>query len=124
MDRTQTIQILSCLKVSFPNAYKGMSKSDAEALINLWCRLFADDKYEDVLRAVDNLILNRENSWTPTVGEIKKAMGVKQTKRPIEAYPSFQQTVREFMADYALYGADCLVKDKSQLVPKLEGRAE
>ena len=71
MNRNETIQILSTLKAAFPNAYKGMSRADSEAMIALWCRLFADDEYATVGRAVDALITTREAGWTPSIGEVK-----------------------------------------------------
>jgi len=72
--KNETIQVLSTLKAAFPNAYKGMSKADSEAMVNLWCRLFADDDYVKVSRAVDALISTRESGWTPAIGEVKAEM--------------------------------------------------
>ena len=74
MDRNEVLMTLSCLKAAFPNAYKGMSKADSEAMVNLWCRLFADDSYVSVAKAVDSLIVTREGGWTPAIGEIKAEM--------------------------------------------------
>lgn len=74
MNRAETIQILATLSFAFPNAFKGMSKEDAEGRINLWTRLFADNDYQTVSKAVDSLICNREAAWTPSIGEVKAEM--------------------------------------------------
>lgn len=74
MNRNEVAMTLSCLKAAFPNAYKGLSASDADAMINLWCRLFAGDSYDTVSRAVDSLIVTREAGWTPSIGEVKAEM--------------------------------------------------
>ena len=71
MTRDEVTMVLSCLKAAFPAAYKGISKQDAQTMISLWCRLFADDDYATVSRAVDALITTREAGWTPSIGEVK-----------------------------------------------------
>lgn len=79
MNRTETLKILSSLKAAFPNAYKGMSLDDLNAVTELWCRLFANDDYAEVSKAVDSLIINREAMWTPAIGEIKAEMAKAKT---------------------------------------------
>ena len=71
MNQIETAQILSCLKVAFPGAYNGVN---IEQTVNLWARLFADDDYQTVSKAVDSLICNREAAWTPSIGEVKAEM--------------------------------------------------
>ena len=84
MNRAETIMILSCLRVAFPNAYKGV---DLEATVNLWSRLFADDDYKVVSKAVDKLISTREAGWTPSIGEVKSEIA----KLMPNDYPSAEE---------------------------------
>lgn len=74
MTRDETRLILAVLKVAYPSSFKGMTVADATTLLNLWERLFANDKYEAVAAAVDALIATRTVGYTPTPGEVKDQM--------------------------------------------------
>lgn len=70
MDRNETIKILATLKAAYPGSYRGMTARDAEAMIELWSRMFAES-YADVNAAVAALISTRTVGFSPTVGEVK-----------------------------------------------------
>ena len=72
MDRFQTTSVLSVLKAAYPHAFQNMSKADAEAMLNLWAMMFADESYEEVNAALVSLIASRTVGYSPTVGEVKE----------------------------------------------------
>lgn len=72
MDRFQTTSVLSVLKAAYPHAFQNMSKADAEAMLNLWAMMFADESYEEVNAALVSLIATRTVGYSPTVGEVKE----------------------------------------------------
>lgn len=74
MDRNETAQILTVLKAAYPHSFKGLSKRDANAMIDLWQMMFAADSYEAVNAAVATLISTRKEGFTPTIGEVKERM--------------------------------------------------
>lgn len=72
MDRQQTMMVLSVLKAAYPHAFKDMTKKDGEAMILLWCTMFAEESYEEVNAAIGALIATRTAGYSPTVGEVKE----------------------------------------------------
>ena len=70
MDRNETIKILATLKAAYPGSFRDVTASDAEAMIELWSRMFAES-YAEVNAAVAALISTRTVGYSPTVGEVK-----------------------------------------------------
>lgn len=71
MTRTETAQIMAVLKVAFPSWYKGLTREDAIAAVNLWADLFADDPADEVAAAVKSLIATQKEGYPPTIGAVK-----------------------------------------------------
>lgn len=74
MNRKEVLGIMSVLKAAYPNFYRGMSGADAEAAVNLWCDMFADDPPELVGAAVKALISTDEKGYPPHIGAVKAKM--------------------------------------------------
>lgn len=72
MDRQQTGTILSVLKAAYPHAFRDMSRTDGEAMLNLWTMMFTEESYEEVNAAVGALISTRKEGYSPTIGEVKE----------------------------------------------------
>lgn len=72
MDRTQTIKILAVLKSAYPHAFQNMTKTDGEAMLNLWMAMFTEESYEEVNAAIGALISTRTVGYTPAIGEVKE----------------------------------------------------
>ncbi len=71
MNRKETQGVLALLRAAYPNFYKGQTKEDLLAVVNLWQIQFADFACEDVLRAVHALIATRTEGYPPTIGAVK-----------------------------------------------------
>ncbi len=74
LTRDDAIIILSTLKAAYPHAYKGLTRRDAEATINLWIRQFADEESTAVAAAVEALISTRTVGYSITPGEVKEQL--------------------------------------------------
>lgn len=79
MTRDDVIMILATLKAAYPHAYKGMTRRDGEALVNLWQRQFADEDPNAVQAAVDALIATRTAGYSITPGEVKEKLHALRT---------------------------------------------
>lgn len=74
MTLTESIEVLAVLKAAYPHSFQKMSKSDYEATVSLWARLFAADPASEVAAAVDALLATRTVGYSPTPGEVKEQM--------------------------------------------------
>ena len=72
MTREETAQTLAILKAAYPHAFKGMTRPDADAMLNLWALQFQTEPPEIVNVAVNALIATRTVGYSPTIGEVKE----------------------------------------------------
>ena len=72
MNKEETLKIFAVMKANYSNFYKGMSRIDAEAQVNLWCEMFADTPYEVVGAAVKAYIATDTTGYPANVGKIKE----------------------------------------------------
>ena len=74
MTREETIKVLAILKAAYPASYKGLSKDEANGIVNLWANVFADDDYNAVQTAVLAHISADTSGFLPPVGAIKNML--------------------------------------------------
>lgn len=72
MNVTETLKIFAVIKANYSPFFKGISKIDAEAMVNLWAEMFADTPYEIVGAAVKAHIATDTEGYPPNVGKIKE----------------------------------------------------
>lgn len=72
MTREETTAILSILKAAYPNAYKGLTRKEANGMISVWQMQFADISMNIILMAVNKYIST--NSFAPAVSDIKNKL--------------------------------------------------
>jgi hypothetical protein len=70
----ETLSIMSVLKAAYPNYYKDMRRSDADAVVALWVEMFRDDPAEIVAVAVKAHIATDKKGFPPHIGAIKEAI--------------------------------------------------
>lgn len=70
----ETLKIFAVLKANYSNFFKSVSRVDAEAMVNLWAEMFADEPYEVVGTAIKSYIASDVNGYPPNVGVIKEQM--------------------------------------------------
>lgn len=73
MTRQDATAVLSILKAAFPAAFRDMTLGDANAMVNLWAEMFADDDPRLVTAAVKSYI-NDDTQFFPSIGQIKEKM--------------------------------------------------
>lgn len=71
MTRTETIQIMSVLKAAYPSYYKDMKRTDADAVVDLWASMFAEEQLPIVAAAVKALIASDAKGFPPVIGQVK-----------------------------------------------------
>lgn len=70
MTRQEAIKVLSILKAAFPNSYKGITKEEANGVVNIWAVQFTNIPFPVVSIAINKLISTA--TFPPTVGEVKE----------------------------------------------------
>lgn len=81
MNKKETIMILAVLKAAYPAGYRDMNQEDNITLVNLWMRMFADRRYEDVNNAIDAIILKNKSNFPPSPGLVMDQL-IKNTTPP------------------------------------------
>lgn len=69
MKKNEILKIILILKTSYPYAFKDMSKDEVESMVNLYEELFKENTYEEVSRAIKNIINTSE--YMPAIATIK-----------------------------------------------------
>lgn len=71
MNRVEILDVLSRLKATYPNAYRGMRKTDAEEVVSVWQDEFSSDNAELVMEAVQGFISTNVSGFPPSPGQIR-----------------------------------------------------
>ena len=74
MNKIETTAVLAMLKAVYPTFYKDMSELEIKMAIDMWQKIFANDKASDVQRALEMLISTRTVGYPPVPGELKEQM--------------------------------------------------
>jgi len=69
MTRDEVIQLLSLLKVAYPNFYRNITKTEAERTISLYEDMFINMDFKVVTMAIKELINTLQ--YPPTIADIK-----------------------------------------------------
>lgn len=72
MTREETIKVLAILKAAYPNAYRGMTREEAQGTVSVWAMQFAAFPVEVVLLAINKIIAS--STFPPTISEVKEKM--------------------------------------------------
>jgi len=71
MTRQETLKVLSLVRFSYPNAYRGMTDNDIKMAVKLWEGIFKDYTYKDVYTGVTDFIASDTKGFPPVVGQVK-----------------------------------------------------
>lgn len=74
MTDQETKQIIAVITVTYPNHYKGVSRMQIDAMVNLWKRIFTDRPYKDVSNALDAFIATDTKGFPPMPGNINQML--------------------------------------------------
>ena len=78
----ETRGILKIVKAEYPQSFRGISREDAEAKLNLWAEMFANDDVGLVGAAVKQIIVAGNREFAPNIGQIKDQMAKLTTTSP------------------------------------------
>ena len=71
MNTQEATQILSVLRVAYPQSFSKLSEAEIGTMTVLWRDSFKTDEYDAVRTAVQTLIENRTDRFAPTIAEVK-----------------------------------------------------
>ena len=130
MDRDNVIKMLGILKMAYPNAYKDITKDDANAIIALYQRQFAGYDEKLVMVAVEELI--GTNTFPPTIADIKQKIYnlTNQETLPTDLWASLKKAISNSaynsVEEFEKLPAECkmFVKNPSQLKELSQNNSE
>lgn len=71
MNRKETLQILSLIKIAFPNTYTKFNDEELNQVAMLWEAQFKDYEFENVAIATNTFISKDLSGFAPTIAQIK-----------------------------------------------------
>ena len=71
MNRRETIEVITVLKVAYPSYYSRFNREELGAVVNLWERMFSNDDYQIVMLALEALIA-RHSGYPPDIAALRK----------------------------------------------------
>lgn len=75
MNREETRNILTILRVNYPTSFTNVSnEKDMNLIVNTWGILFKNDNVSDVYNAILKIIASNTSGFAPTIGQIKDVM--------------------------------------------------
>ena len=105
MTREETTAMLSILKAAYPQFYKGMSRSDMIATVNLWSDMFAHDDAASVKFALYELI-RTHTGFPPDIAAVKdKLKSLMQAATNEATDEELWQILIDTVSRYGIYEA-------------------
>ena len=97
MNYDETRNILSILKLNYPQSFKGWSLQQSHDFLNLWSEAFKDDSVQLVAGAVKSIIYSDTREFAPNIGQVKNKMHkltAKDELTEIEAWGTVKAALR------------------------------
>lgn len=98
MNYDETRNILSILKLNYPQSFKGWSLQQSHDFLNLWSEAFKDDPVQLVAGAVKSIIYSDTREFAPNIGQVKNKMHkltAKDELTEIEAWGTVKAALRK-----------------------------
>lgn len=112
MTKDETRQILSILRIAYPQTYAKWTKAQREEYLSLWSKALQEDDALDVMVAVWHYIYETDREFAPTVGMIRSYIGT------TPHYVLEDMAIKFFPEDRRVQYTDCyleLVRDDGQI---------
>lgn len=75
MNYEETRNILTILKVNYPQSFRGYTAETGKAFLDLWAEAFAHEPVELVVKAVKSIIYTDPREFAPNIAQVKLKMG-------------------------------------------------
>lgn len=72
MTTADATYILAVLKVAYPGSFSKLTDTDANATVEVWAKMFADEPVDLVTAAVKAIITEQTGEFAPTIGAVKQ----------------------------------------------------
>lgn len=103
MTYEDTLAVLSILKAAYPNFYRGMTKQDAEGVVNLWYDMFKAEPGSLVIAAVKTLLETDDKGFPPHIGAVKEKLRMltqKEEMTEMEAWGLVSRALKNGLYGY------------------------
>lgn len=104
MTKEETRNILTLLKVNYPQSYNNMTAPQKQAMLELWSKAFAKVPYHNVLQAVETIIVTDTREFAPNVGQVMNMVIGQNTEdsqlEAEKAWDEVKRLVKEHGCDY------------------------
>lgn len=120
MTRDETYSAMRILQAAYPSFYRGMKKTQAEDVINLWATMFANEDVGLVTYALYQLI-ETHNGYPPTIADVKTK--IKELTSAASGEPTDEelwQMLRKAICN-GLYGSEGVFNDLPPLLQRYVG---
>lgn len=78
MNKDETQNILTILRVNYPNNFKSVAnKKDMNLIVNTWVLQFKDYTFDEVYKAIMSIMANDTSGFAPSIGRIKEELNKK-----------------------------------------------
>lgn len=74
MEKNEVRDILTVLKVNYPQSFKHLTIDEKKAYLDLWTEAFKDDSAELVAMAVKSIIYGDTREFAPNIAQVKEKM--------------------------------------------------
>lgn len=71
----ETRNILTILKINYPQSFKGYTAETGQAFLNLWAEAFAHEPVELVIKAIKSIIYTDPREFAPNIAQVKLKVG-------------------------------------------------
>ena len=71
MNREETKEILSILRINYPNSFTRLSNEETYKYLDLWAEAFKDEPVQLVAGAVKSIIYGDTREFAPNIGQVK-----------------------------------------------------
>lgn len=78
MNKDETQNILTILRVNYPNNFKSVAnKKDMNLIVNTWGLQFKGYTFDEVYKAIMSIMANDTSGFAPSIGRIKEELNKK-----------------------------------------------
>lgn len=85
MNKEQTRQILTILRINYPQTFGSYNNATASAFLDMWAEAFKNDNASDVTAAVKAIIYTDTREFAPNIAQVKHKMAELSGRNGIDA---------------------------------------
>ena len=71
MNKEETKQILTILRLNYPQSFRGYTNEETYMFLDMWCEAFKNEDVKSVINAVKNIIYTDTREFAPNIAQVK-----------------------------------------------------